>query len=200
MYRVREGVRLVLASASPRRRELLGRVGLEFTLAAAEIDESLLPAEQAGPAARRLAGLKARAVQNSYPGGALLAADTLVTLDGIALGKPRDEAQARDMLQTLSGREHEVVTGYCLLTPGGEDSGLAVTKVSFRKLTSAEIDAYLASGEFWDKAGAYAIQERGAALVSHVSGSYTNVVGLPLAKVIELLLQRDIITPMTNQK
>lgn len=196
MYRVAEGKRLVLASASPRRLEMLGRLGLHFDMAPAQIDEAILPGEDASAAAERLAQLKAAAVSPVMPGAAILAADTLVTADGRILGKPKDDAQAKEMLQFLSGRGHRVVTGFCLRADGQVDSGLAETKVRFRKLSTAEIEAYVASGEPRDKAGAYAVQGSGAAMVEAVSGSYTNVVGLPLAASVVLLLKRGVIEPM----
>lgn len=195
MYRVAEGKRLVLASASPRRLEMLGRLGLHFDMAPAQIDEAILPGEDASAAAERLAQLKAAAVSPVMPGAAILAADTLVTADGCILGKPKDDAQAKEMLQFLSGREHRVVTGFCLRADGQVDSGLAETRVRFRKLSTAEIEAYVASGEPRDKAGAYAVQGSGAAMVEAVSGSYTNVVGLPLAASVVLLLKRGVIEP-----
>lgn len=198
MYRVTDGKRLVLASASPRRLEMLGRLGLHFDMAPAHVDEAILPGEDAGAAAQRLAGVKAAAVSAAYPGAAILAADTLVTTDGRILGKPENDAQAKDMLQFLSGREHRVVTGFCLRADGQVDSGLAETKVRFRKLSTAEIEAYVATGEPRDKAGAYAVQGSGAALVEAVSGSYTNVVGLPLAACVVLLIKRGVIRPEPN--
>ncbi len=193
MYRVKEGKRLVLASASPRRLEMLGRLGLHFDMAPAQIDEAILPGEDAGAAAQRLAQLKAAAISAMQPGAAVLAADTLVTADGRILGKPENDAQAREMLRFLSGREHRVVTGYCLRNGGQAESGLAETRVRFRNLSANEIEAYVASGEPRDKAGAYAVQGAGAALVEAVSGSYTNVVGLPLAACVVLLLKRGVI-------
>lgn len=195
MYRVRAGVELVLASASPRRQDFLRRLGLAFKGAPAQVDESLLPGEPAQEAARRLAGQKARAVAMAWPGAAVLAADTLVVLDQHILGKPLDREDARRMLGLLAGAEHQVVTGYCLLWQGREDCGQAVSSVRFRALSPAEIEAYLHSGEPLGKAGAYAVQGLGAALVDQVSGSYTNVVGLPLAEVVELMLARGIIEP-----
>ena len=195
MYRMSPGNELILASASPRRREMLGRVGLEFAIEPAEVDESLLPGEEAGQAAQRLAGLKASAVAARRPGCWVLAADTLVARGSHILGKPRDEAEARSMLETLSGATHLVVTGFCLAGKETRRSGLAQTKVSFRELTPSEIKAYVASGEPFGKAGAYAIQGRGAALVKEVAGSYTNVVGLPLAKVLDELLELKVIVP-----
>jgi septum formation protein len=197
MYRVVDGKRLVLASASPRRLEMLGRLGLNFDMAPAQIDETIQPGEDAAAAAERLAQLKAAAVSAHHPGAAVLAADTLVTADGRILGKPENDAQAREMLRFLSGREHRVVTGFCLRTGSQVDSGLAETRVRFRSLSAAEIVAYVASGEPRDKAGAYAVQGSGAALVEVVSGSYTNVVGLPLAACVALLIKRGVIEPTT---
>ena len=195
LYRLRPGRSLLLASASPRRREMLERVGLSFAVAPTEVDESILPGESVAKAAQRLAGLKARAAERG-DNQAVLAADTLVALGREILGKPAGEAEARDMLELLSGREHQVVTGYCLLDGRGEAVGLGLSKVRFRNLSPAEIAAYVASGEPLDKAGAYAVQGMGAAFVREVSGSYTNVVGLPLAAVLELMLQRDLIEPV----
>lgn len=195
LYRLRPGRSLLLASASPRRREMLERVGLSFAVAPAEVDESILAGESVAKAAQRLAGLKARAAKRGS-NQAVLAADTLVALDREILGKPAGEAEARDMLTMLSGREHQVVTGYCLLDGQDETIGLGVSQVRFRDLGRAEIAAYVASGEPLDKAGAYGVQGMGAAFVKEVSGSYTNVVGLPLAAVLELMLQRNLIEPV----
>jgi len=195
MYRLRKGQRLVLASGSPRRVEMLAGLGLDFELWPASIDEELRPGEDAARAAERLAGLKAAAAARRWPGCAVLAADTLVEVEGRILGKPEGPARAAEMLRLLSGREHLVVTGYCLRSGRGEDRGRAASRVRFRPLSEAEIAAYLATGEPLDKAGAYAIQGRGAALITEMNGSYTNVVGLPLAAVVELMLRRGIIEP-----
>lgn len=194
MYRLAPGVGLVLASASPRRREMLSRLGLTFRLAPAQIDENLLPGEDAAQAAQRLAEAKAEAVATA-PTDTVLAADTLVVLGQEIMGKPKDAAEAARMLQQLSGAQHEVITGYCLLNQAGRKVGLGRSLVTFRNLSDAEIAAYLATGEPLDKAGAYAVQGLGGALVKEVSGSYTNVVGLPLAAVIELLLEQGLILP-----
>ncbi|MCF8117862.1 MAG: Maf family protein, partial [Desulfarculaceae bacterium] len=132
----------------------------------------------------------------SGPDEAVLAADTLVVLGSDIMGKPTDDAEAAAMLASLSGAEHQVVTGFCLRTGGAEHQGLGRTKVRFRSLSQGEIAAYVASGEPRGKAGAYAVQGLGAALVNQVSGSYTNVVGLPLAAVVELLLGQGIIEPL----
>ncbi|CAO0821357.1 dTTP/UTP pyrophosphatase [Desulfarculales bacterium] len=195
MYRVCQGLKLVLASASPRRQEFLSRLGLNFLVRPAQVDEALVPGEPAIQAARRLVRIKAAVVGKERPKAAVLAADTLVVLEGKILGKPRDLADAQRMLQMLSGLEHQVVTGYCLNHGGREHCGEAVSSVRFRDLRPAEIEAYVASGEPLGKAGAYAVQGLAAALVAQVSGSYSNVVGLPLAEVVEMMLALSIIEP-----
>jgi len=177
---------------------MLARLGLGFRLAPAEVDESLAPGEAADQAAQRLAQAKARAVE-PRPGEAVLAADTLVVLGDRIMGKPADATEAAAMLRRLSGAEHQVLTGFCLRYNGSEHLGLGRTAVRFRDLSPGEIAAYVASGEPLDKAGAYAVQGRGAALVSQVRGSYTNVVGLPLAAVVELLLAQGIIQPLGEE-
>ena len=199
MYRLTPGLELILASASPRRRELLGRIGLEFAVAPAHVDEAPAPDETAQQAAQRLAQAKALATP-AGPGQVVLAADTLVTIDGVILGKPADQAQAVAMLERLNGREHQVVTGFHLRWPGGQRGGLGLSNVRFRRLAPAEIAAYVRSGEPMGKAGAYAVQGLGAALVEAVSGSYTNVVGLPLAAVVKLLLELGLIAPNAEER
>ncbi|MBU1157121.1 MAG: septum formation inhibitor Maf [Proteobacteria bacterium] len=194
MYRLTRGSGLVLASASPRRREMLTHLGLNFRLAPAHIDENLLPGESAAQAAQRLASAKAAAVRVA-PNDTVLAADTLVVLGEEIMGKPKDAQEAAQMLRKLSGAQHEVLTGYCLLNDSWQKVGLGRSLVTFRKLSDAEIAAYVATGEAMDKAGAYAVQGLGGALVKEVSGSYTNVVGLPLAAVIEMLLEQGLIEP-----
>ncbi len=195
MYRVRSGQRLLLASNSPRRREMLTRLGIEYLLAPAEVDETTATGEPAREAARRLALAKANASAQTHPGWVVLAADTLVTLDSRVLGKPSDGDEAATMLTELAGREHQVVTGWCLIAEGRRLCGLSETTVRFRALSPQEIVAYLASGEPMDKAGAYAVQGLGAALVEEVRGSYTNVVGLPLSEVMAALLELGVIEP-----
>lgn len=199
MYRLTPGSGLVLASASPRRREMLTRLGLYFRLAPAHIDENLLPGESAAQAAQRLAAAKAAAVRVA-PNDTVLAADTLVVLDHEIMGKPQDAEEAARMLRKLSGAQHEVLTGYCLLNDSGQKVGLGRSLVTFRDLSDEEIAAYVDTGEPMDKAGAYAVQGLGGALVKQVSGSYTNVVGLPLAAVIEMLLDQGIIQPQGGGK
>lgn len=180
--------RLVLASASPRRRELLAGLGLDFRLRPVDVDETTLPGEEARPYVLRLAEAKAAAAA-AADGELALAADTVVVVDGELLGKPRDPDDARRMLRRLSGREHEVLTGVALRGPSGEPflSQAETTRVRFAELSPEEVDWYVASGEPFDKAGAYAVQGLGALFVDAIAGNYSNVVGLPLALVYRLL-------------
>lgn len=180
--------RLVLASASPRRAEILAALGIPFTVASADVDETVGPGESAHAAAARLARLKAAAVAERQPDEWVLAADTLVLLDGAVLGKPRDDAEAREMLRTLSGREHRVVTAVRLAR--GESPALEAieeSRVRIAPLDPEEIGWYVATGEPLDKAGAYAVQGLGARFVESVDGSFTNVMGLPARTVYRLL-------------
>lgn len=195
MYRLKPGMSLVLASASPRRQQMLKDMGLVYSLAPSQVDEAIRPDEPAPAAAQRLARMKAAAAFVQWPDRVVLAADTVVVLGGEILGKPIDRDDARRMLRTLSGREHQVLTGYCLTWPGREEVGLAESRVRMRTLMEAEVEAYITSGEPMDKAGAYAVQGLAAAFVEEVAGSYTNVVGLPLARVIGLMLREGIIEP-----
>lgn len=182
-------VRLVLASSSPRRRELLATLGVEFEVRPADADETPRAGEAPEPLVLRLALAKARAA--ARPGELVLGADTIVALDGEPLGKPADAGEARAMLARLSGRHHQVWTGVALVernATGARERALAVvTDVVFRSLEPAEIDAYVASGEPLDRAGAYAIQGGAAAFVASVDGSWSNVVGLPVGAVRGLL-------------
>ena len=191
------GPLLVLASASPRRRDLLAGAGIALRVAAPEVEERPRPGERAVDFVLRNAAAKAEWVlgRHDHAGaGALLAADTVVVLAGRILGKPRDETDAADMLRRLSGRGHDVVTGvalYRLWDGRVADRRLFAdtTAVRFRPLDKAEIAAYLATGEPLGKAGAYAIQGHGGALVEGVTGSYANVVGLPLERVLAVLAE-----------
>lgn len=178
---------LLLASASPRRRELLRAAGVAFTVTPADIDESMLPGETPRAYVRRVATAKASAVAAREPGRRVLAADTTVALDGRVLGKPADAAEATAMLSALAGRTHEVHTAVVVLDGRRVRRRVVTTRVRFRALTAAEIDTYIATGEPFDKAGGYGIQGAGGALVDDVRGSYTNVVGLPLAQALALL-------------
>jgi nucleoside triphosphate pyrophosphatase len=175
---------LVLASASPRRRELLRWLVAEYELDTAEIDESPRPGEPPPALVSRLARAKAEAVGARRRGAWILAADTIVEIDGDVLGKPADEHEATVMLGRLSGREHRVFTGFTLLAPGGDHrGGMVESRVRFRSLDGPRIATYVATGEPLDKAGAYAIQGRGASMIAAVDGSFTNVIGLPLDEV-----------------
>ncbi|QRN94296.1 septum formation inhibitor Maf [Archangium violaceum] len=187
--------RLVLASASPRRRELLGQLGLSFEVSAADIDETPRQGEPATNYVLRLAQEKARAVTARHPGAWVLAADTTVALGDELLGKPQDAAEARGMLGRLSGRTHEVHTGVALAGPGGEHSTVVRTRVTFRSLSLGEIDWYVGTGEPLDKAGSYAMQGKGGFLVAAVEGSPTNVIGLPLGETLELLARVGVPLP-----
>jgi len=188
--------RLVLASRSPRRKALLERLGLALEVAPAELDESPRPGESPRRHVRRLAAGKARKAARGIAGAGpafVIGADTEVVVDGTVLGKPADLEDARRMLRLLSGRRHEVITGYAVLpvgspAPGARGvSGVVSTQVEFKALEESEIDAYLATGEPMHKAGAYAIQGVGAFLVRRIRGSHSNVIGLPLCEVVEAL-------------
>ncbi|XOZ34933.1 Maf family protein [Halomonadaceae bacterium KBTZ08] len=184
---------LVLASASPRRRELLDQIGVRYQDAPVAIDES--PGEEEAPDlyVLRMARQKALTCQQGWhePGRVFLGADTTVVVDGQILGKPVDAEQARAMLARLSGREHQVMSGVALAGPSAVRERVVTSRVRLRPLSSAEIDNYVATGEPLDKAGAFGVQSRGAALVAEVIGSYTAVVGLPLEAVTDLLYQVD---------
>lgn len=178
---------IILASQSPRRRELLSKMGYEFVCDAADVDEHVQghAREIVGILARR----KAHAVLPRHKVGVIIASDTLVSLDGVPLGKPRDAEEAIRMLQTLSGREHEVFSGVCLLdaATGREQTQVVRTGVVFRELTEKEICDYVATGEPMDKAGAYGIQGGAGKFVSHLDGSFENVMGFPVDTVDEML-------------
>ena len=175
---------LVLASASPRRRELLERVGLALEVRPADVDEAPLPGEAPRAYVARVARDKAHAA--ARPGAWVLAADTTVTIDGAILAKAGDAAEAAAMLRRLAGRVHQVITAFTLLGEREHDE-VVTTDVEFVALDEPTIAAYVASGEWRGKAGAYAIQGIGAALVREVRGSVTNVIGLPLAEVLAAL-------------
>lgn len=182
--------RLVLASASPRRRELLARIGvIPDAILSADIDETPLPGELPRACALRLAEAKAAAVAAlpEAEGALVLAADTVVGVGRRNLGKPADEAEARRFLALLSGRRHRVITGVALRREGRAWSRRVETVVKVKRLSDAETDAYIESGEWRGKAGGYAIQGIAAALIPEINGSYTSVVGLPLTETANLL-------------
>ncbi|SHF47213.1 septum formation protein [Desulfacinum infernum DSM 9756] len=187
---------LILASASPRRRELLAGLGLRFQIVPSRVEEPPI-GDHPDEGVRALAASKAREISTRFPEAWVLAADTIVVLGGKVFGKPADEKDAEEMLRQLSGRTHEVLTAVSLAHRGrGFFQTQAVrTQVSFRDLKDGEIRAYVKTGEPMDKAGAYGIQGVGAFLVQRVHGSYTNVVGLPLAETVDLLMKHGVIEP-----
>jgi septum formation protein len=178
---------LRLASASPRRRQLLDLIGVPHVVTPADIDETPLAAEPADRYVMRLAREKAEAIWAGYPDLPVLAADTTVVVDSEILGKPESESDAHVMLGKLSGRDHVVFTGIALRTLQGVNVGISRTLVTFARLTPEQIHAYWQSGEPQGKAGAYAIQGLGAVFVSNISGSYTGVMGLPLYETAAML-------------
>ena len=177
---------LILASQSPRRSEILRRAGISFVVRPANVDESFLPGESPAGYVQRVAQQKAAAIAAS-PADVVLGADTVVVIGGQILGKPQGAAGALRMLEMLSGREHEVLTGICLRQGTGMITDLAVTRVWFLPLAHKDLEEYVATGEPMDKAGAYAIQGRAARWIPRIEGCYFNVVGLPLALVTALL-------------
>ena len=187
--------RMILASESPRRRELLAAVGVPFRVVPSGVDEIPLSGESPSRFVRRAALDKGGAVAKLYPSSFVLSADTIVVADGRILGKPRDRAEARRMLSRLAGREHRVYTAICLLCRdrGFRDIGTEVTRVRFRPLTAAEVAAYARTGECDDKAGAYAAQGAGMLLIDRVAGSFSNVVGLPMTRVVAMLARAGLI-------
>lgn len=188
--------KIVLASGSPRRRELLKDIGLEFDVHPSTLDE---PRPEAGEDsihyAKRMAEMKTRDVAHNYRNATVLGADTIVVLDNQIMGKPQDEEDALKMLTNLSGKTHQVVSAFCIVLPDGQVITQAVsTDVDMRASGVTKLKSYIATGEPMDKAGAYAIQGVGTFMVTGIRGSYTNVVGLPLARVVEELLALNIIS------
>ena len=174
--------RFILASASPRRKQLLKQAGYAFEIVVSDADESLPAGITPEKAVRRNAARKAQAVAETNPGAVVLGCDTMVAIDGEILGKPQDEAEAKAMLRRLSGNTHTVYSGVCI-TDGETETVFAVaTDVTFYALSDRTIDAYAATKEPMDKAGAYGIQGLGCVLVKEISGDYSNVVGLPLSE------------------
>jgi len=182
---------LVLASASPRRQELLRNAGILFEVQPADIPEDPLPGEGARECAERLAREKALAIAEKRPADVVLGADTVVVIDGQILGKPTDAADAARMLRLLSGRDHEVITGICLVAGGQCSVASENTTVTMSEIAEKEIAGYIASGEPMDKAGAYAIQGIASRWIPRIEGDYSNVVGLPVALVCRILRQLE---------
>ena len=179
--------RVILASASPRRRELLALVGIPHLVEPADIDESYREGEEASEHAERLAREKAATIASRNPDAIVIAADTIVLIEGLVLGKPRDEADAERMLSMLAGQTHVVLTAVAVAHRGGIRSGVESVRVTFRPLTRARIRAYIATREPMDKAGSYGIQGYGATLVERIDGDYFAVMGLALGRMIDLL-------------
>jgi septum formation protein len=180
---------LILASASPRRQELLRNAGIPFEVQPADISEDPLPGEPAEVCAERLAREKALAVARQRPHDVVLGADTVVVVDGQPLGKPSDATDAARMLRLLSGRDHQVITGVCLVASGQLLVASETTLVIVSEIAEKEIADYVASGEPMDKAGAYAIQGIASRWIPRIEGDYSNVVGLPVALVWQMLRQ-----------
>jgi len=196
VFRTRK--KLILASGSPRRKTLLAELGINFTVVTSAADESRRPGEAPPDYVLRMASVKGERVARAFPGAWVLSADTIVIAGDHLLMKPRSEDEAVDMLMELSGQEHQVRTGYCLRCMD-EDTCIVTSVLSLVRFRAFQIDwarAYAATGEPLDKAGAYGIQGRGGVLVESISGSYSNVVGLPLAEVISLLSELRVLEPM----
>ena len=179
--------KIILASASPRRRELLETAGVDFEILVSQADESVPDGTQPEAAAVMTAEKKARAVKALHPDGTVIGADTVVVSEGEIMGKPADRQDAVRMLSRLSGKVHTVVTGVCILGKDKEISFAQSTKVEFYPLSDGEIEAYVDSGEPMDKAGAYGIQGGAGEFVSHIAGDYFNVIGLPMKRLSEML-------------
>ncbi len=186
---------IILASQSPRRRYLLEQAGISFKVVPSHFDEDSIPPTRPEKLVRILAEAKAREIAAQFPHGWILGADTVVVIDDTILGKPASQDEARRMLKQLSGRIHEVQTGYAILCKTAQScfSETIKTQVEFKKLSDAEIEWYISTDEPFDKAGAYAIQGLGTFLVRRINGSYTNVVGLPVCEVIEFFLRKGVI-------
>ena len=181
---------LLLASTSPQRRAILEQLGLPFDVVAPQYEEHDPPAADPLELVREHARGKARSVADEAGERPVLGVDTAVVLDGRIYGKPADAADAERMLEALSGKTHVVASGLCLLTPGWEEVAVDTTRVTFRPLTPRDLAHYVSTGEWENRAGAYAIQGRGAALVERIDGDYLNVVGLPAALLVRLLATR----------
>jgi len=192
---------LILASASPRRAELLRAAGLSFETSSVDIDETFHAGEAPRAAVARVAEAKALAAAARHPDAIILAADTTVVIDGTALGKPSDPVDAARMLRRLAGRSHEVLTGVCLWTRRRQLVHVETSRVTLARLSDKEVAWYVSTGEPADKAGAYAIQGLASRFVERIEGSYSNVVGLPVSSVCALLgeLGCDILDPNRTQ-
>jgi septum formation protein len=186
---------IILASSSPRRRELLAMLGIAFEVIPSHVDEEEIDGETPREHVARLSQAKAREVGRTFKDRWILGADTIVFIDGEVLGKPRTKAEAATMLRKLSGREHRVMTGFFIYHPGRNRSeGTVVeSRVAIKELTDNEIKGYIKTGEPFDKAGAYAVQGVGMFMIEKVFGSHTNVIGLPVCEVVSALRRLDAI-------
>ncbi|MFE8696880.1 Maf family protein [Cytobacillus sp. FJAT-53684] len=186
---------LILASSSPRRKELLENLHLTFEVSSSDVDESFDPELTPGEIVMELSNRKARAVSKQYPDSFVIGADTVVVLDGTVLGKPVDRMEAFSMLKALAGRTHSVYTGVSIITPQKEIIFNVKTDVVFWELSDEEINAYIDTGEPFDKAGSYGIQGFGSMLVKEISGDYFSVVGLPVSKTVRELKNAGYVIP-----
>lgn len=186
---------LILASASPRRQELLRFVGLKFKTIPAHLNEDYIEGESPREHVKRLSQDKAIAIAKKYPNAVVLGADTIVVIDKSILGKPENKYQARKMLRKLSGREHKVYTGFTIAQEASKIcyTNVVLSAVKFKKISPQELEWYVASDEPYDKAGGYAVQGKGAYFIKSIRGSYTNVIGLPLCEVLETLKKLEAI-------
>ncbi|HUN55917.1 MAG TPA: Maf family protein [Smithella sp.] len=185
----------VLASESPRRRDILESVGLKFKTIPAHVNEDYLAGENPKQHVGRLSRDKAMVIARKYPEAWVLGADTIVVIDGMILGKPKNQTQAKKMLKRLSGREHKVFTGFSIIRAASKvfQTKVIQSAVRFKTISPEEMQWYLACNEPYDKAGGYAIQGKGAYFIQSIRGSYTNVIGLPLCEVLETLKKFDAI-------
>ena len=194
---------IILASKSPRRKQLLSMMGLEFTVQTADIDETMDPSQTPAHEVAAVSARKAEKIAALHPQDVIVSADTIVVIDGKILGKPKDEQDAARMLRLLSGRTHTVYTGLTVHANGKANTQVVSTGVTFRDLSNAEIAAYIETKEPMDKAGAYGIQGKGAVLVEGYEGDYNNIVGLPVDKLLENfpdLLRREVPVEITQKE
>ena len=179
---------LILASQSPRRQELMGQIGLNFTVRVADIDEAMDPRDEPAAAVQKVSAKKAAAIAASAGAGdVIVAADTIVVIDGEILGKPHSPEEAKAMLRRLGGHTHRVMTGVTVVCGDRCETGVEITEVTFRPLSQGEIDAYVATGDPMDKAGSYGVQGLAASFVEGLRGDYFNVMGLPLCRLTGML-------------
>ena len=184
---------IILASASPRRRELLKFITEDFTVRVSDVEEITDPSLSPEETVKELARIKGEAVANAFPCDTVISSDTVVVLDGKILGKPHSREEAFSMLSSLSGRSHTVYTGVCITCKDKVICFAEATTVNFAKLSDEEINAYIDSGEPFDKAGAYGIQGKGSIMISSINGDYYNVMGLPVARLYSVLKENSLI-------